>query len=378
MNDKPVSPLLKHFSILKDPRVDRTKRHRLIDVVTIAICAVISGADSWVDVEHFGNSKKEWLSTFLEIPNGIPSHDTFGRVFSALDAEEFHRSFIEWVKDVSEITRGQIVAIDGKTVRGSRDSFKGNQAIHMVNAWASDNHLVLGQVRAEDKSNEITAIPKLLEILDVSGCIVTIDAMGCQKDIARMIVDRKADYTLALKKNQRKLYEDVAEMFCEGLRTDFADVDCDYFETVEKGHGRMETRRCWAVSDRAHIDYFNDRREWSKLTSVAMVESKRTVNDRTSSETRYYISSLSGNAERLLGAIRGHWGVENSVHWVLDVSFGEDGSRVRNGNSAEIFAVIRRMALNMLKQETSLKIGIAAKRKRAGWDADYLLKVLSQ
>ena len=378
MEDTQAVPLIRFFSNLQDPRIDRTKRHNLMDIVTIAICAVVCGADSWVDVEQFGNSKKEWLGSFLEIPNGIPSHDTFGRVFSALDADQFQGCFIEWVKAISEVTEGQIVAIDGKTVRRSHDSRAGRSAIHVVNAWASANRLVLGQNRVDDKSNEITAIPKLLSMLDLSGCIVTIDAMGCQKEIATTIIDRGADYALSLKRNQRRLHEDVTEMFDHGRRNDFADVDCEWFETVEKGHGRVETRRCRVVSDPAYIDYFNDRGEWPKLRSVALVESERHVNGKTSSEIRYYISSLSGSAERLLEAVRGHWGVENSVHWSLDVSFGEDASRVRMGNGAEIFAALRRMALNILKREDTLKVGISAKRKRAGWDTDYLLKVLAQ
>ena len=378
MENTQTAPLIRFFSKLQDPRIDRTKRHNLMDILTIAICAVVCGADSWVDVEQFGNSKREWLGRFLEIPNGIPSHDTFGRVFCALDAEQFQGCFIEWVKAISEVTEGQIVAIDGKSVRRSHDGRAGRSAIHVVNAWASANRLVLGQTRVEDKSNEITAIPKLLSMLEVSGCIVTIDAMGCQKEIARAIVDRGADYALSLKRNQGRLHEDVSEMFDDARRTDFADVNCDWFETVEKGHGRVETRRCRVVSEPAFIDYFNDRGEWPSLRSVALVESERYVDGKTSSETRYYISSLPGSAERLLEAVRGHWGVENSVHWSLDVSFGEDASRVRKGNAAEIFAALRRMALNLLKREDTLRVGISAKRKRAGWDTDYLLKVLAQ
>ena len=378
MENTHTAPLISIFSGLQDPRIDRTKRHDLMDIIAIAICSVVCGADSWVDVEQFGNSKKEWLSTFLELPNGIPSHDTFGRVFSALDAEQFQRCFVEWVRTVSEITEGQIVAIDGKSVRRSHDNRAGRSAIHMVSAWASANRLVLGQTRVDDKSNEITAIPKLLSMLELSGCIVTIDAMGCQKEIAQKIIERGADYTLSLRQNQRRLHEEVSELFDEARREGFADVDCDRFETVEKGHGRVETRRCRAVSDASFIAYLNDGGEWPELRSVAMVESERYVDGKTSAQTRYYISSLAGDAERLLKAVRGHWGVENSVHWTLDVSFGEDDSRVRKGSGAEVFAALRRMALNMLKHENTLRVSIAAKRKRAGWDHDYLLKVLAQ
>ena len=378
MEDTQTASLISIFSELEDPRIDRTKRHSLTDIITIAICAVVCGADSWVDVELFGNSRKEWLSGFLELPNAIPSHDTFGRVFSMLDAERFQSCFVQWVRSVSEITEGQIVAIDGKSVRRSHDARAGRSAIHLVNAWASANRLVLGQVKVEDKSNEITAIPKSLRMLDLSGCIATIDAMGCQKDIARTITERGADHVLSLKRNQGQLYDDVAEMFEYGRQTGFDDPHSDWFETVEKGHGRVETRRCAAISSSEFIAYLNDREQWSNLRSVAMVESERDIRGDVSSQTRYYISSLPGDAERLPEAVRGHWEVENSVRWVLDVSFGEDASRVRKGNSAEILAALRRMALNMLIQEKTLKVGIAAKRKKAGWDTQYPLKVLAQ
>lgn len=378
MDATPIASLTEQFSKLKDPRVDRTKRHKLIDVVVIAICAVIGGADTWADVELFGKSKEDWFSKLLDLPNGIPSHDTFGRVFAMLDAEQFQECFVDWVRAVSEVTRGQLVAIDGKTVRRSHDRFIGKRAIHMVSAWASENHLVLGQTKVDDRSNEITAIPELLRVLDVSGCIVTIDAMGCQKEIASMITDQGADYVLALKENQPQLHEDVREMFDQARRTDFADLDHDFCETVNKGHGRIETRRCWAVSDPDYISYVNDRQEWHGLTSMVMVEAERLVDGKTTRQVRYYISSLPNRAEALLAAVRGHWGIENSVHWVLDIAFREDDSRVRKGNAPENLAVLRRMALNMLKAETTSKGGTAAKRKRAGWDNDYLLKVLAQ
>lgn len=346
--------------------------------MVIAICAVLCGADTWVDVELFGKSKKAWLSSFLELPNGIPSHDTFGRVFAMLDAQQFQACFMDWVRAVNEVTAGQVVSIDGKTVRRSHDRFIGKSAIHMVSAWASANRLVLGQIKVDERSNEIVAIPELLKVLEVAGCIVTIDAMGCQKDIAKEIVDRKADYVLALKENQPQLHEDVKELFAYDRRAGFPSVEHDFHETVNKGHGRIETRRCWAISDPEYLRYLHNSHEWKQFTSIVMVEAERQVDGKKSIESRFYISSLPAEAKRLLAATRGHWGIENSVHWVLDVAFREDESRVRSGNGAENFSTLRRMALNMLKQETTSKGGTAAKRKRAGWDEDYLLTVLSE
>lgn len=376
--DSSIAALLtERFSALEDPRTGRAKRHNLTDVVTIAICAVICGADSWVDVEMFGKSKEEWLSRLLDLPNGIPSHDTFGRVFARLDSVQFERCFKEWVATVNEVLEGQVVAIDGKTVRGSRDGTVGKSAIHLVSAWASANRLILGQVKVADRSNEITAIPELLNTLDVSGCTVTIDAMGCHKEIAKEITEKGADYILALKQNQRQLYDDVTDTFDQLRQSEFSQIDHGFCETLEKGHGRIEKRRCWAVSDPAHIDYVNEAGEWTKLRSLAMVESERTENGETATQTRYYVSSLPSDARRLLSGVRTHWGIENSVHWVLDVAFGEDDSRVRTGNSAENFSILRRMALNMLKGETTSKGGVAARRKRAGWDENYLLRVLA-
>ena len=369
--------LIERFSKLNDPRDDRAKRHSLIDIVVTAICAVICGADSWVDVETFGKAKKAWLSRFLELPNGIPSHDTFGRVFAMLDAEQFQECFVDWMNAVSEVTKGQVAAIDGKTLRRSHNGLTGAPAVHMVSAWAETNRLVLGQTKVDDHSNEITAIPTLLQMLDVSGCVVTIDAMGCQKEVASTITEQGADYVLALKQNQPRLYDDVTEMFAEARKTDFADLDHELCETVNKDHGRIETRRCWTVSDPDHIRYINDRQEWPKLTSVAMVESERLIDGNRSKQVRCYISSLPNRAERMLSAVRGHWGIENSVHWILDVAFDEDGSRVRTGNAAENFSTLRRMALNMLKRESTSKGGVAAKRKRAGWDENYLLTVIN-
>lgn len=366
-----------HFSILRDPRIDRTKRHKLIDIVSIAICGVICGADNWVDIELFGNSKKEWLETFLDLPNGIPSHDTFGDVFARMDPVDFQTCFVSWVSAVQEITRGQVIGVDGKTVRRSHDRSGGKSAIHMVSAWASANHLVLGQTKVDEKSNEITAIPELLRTLSISGCIITIDAMGCQREIAETIIKGDADYVLAVKENQAGLYERTVDLFKEGLKDRFVGVDHDYHETISKGHGRIETRRCWVISDDAWLAYAHDGKPWAGLNSLAMVSCKRQMGTEASEESRFYISSLSGKAEHMLEAVRGHWSVENSLHWVLDMVFREDESRIRKGHGPENFAVLRHIAINLIKKETTSKGGVKARRNRAGWDNSYLLKVLN-
>ena len=278
---------------------------------------------------------------------------------------------MSWVDEVSELVGGGVVAIDGKTLRRSADRVSGKSALHLVSAWSAENSLVLGQRKVDGHSNEITAIPELLRMVDVSGCIVTIDAMGCQKKVASEIVERQADYVLALKGNQRELYDDVKDTFEQ-----VEDVDCDYYEKVEKSHGRIEMRRCWNVTDRECIEYLNDKKEWPALSGVAMVKSERLIEGMRSRQTRYYITSLSVDAKTILESVRSHWGIENSMHWVLDMGFREDESRVRKGNSAENLSILRRMAMNLLKQDKSVKVGIEAKRKRTGWDEKYLLKVL--
>ncbi len=374
MEERPAPAITSYFSDLEDPRSDHTRRHQLIDIITITVCGVICGADSWVELEQFGKSKEEWLKRFLELPNGIPSHDTFGRVFAQLDAQQFRDCFLSWVQAVSSVTRGQVIAIDGKTLRRSHDKSLGKTAIHMVSAWASENRLVLGQTKVAEKSNEITAIPELLALLDISGCIVTIDAMGCQKEIARLIIEDSGDYVLALKENQGQLYQEVKELFeDEGLVA----TEGDFHETVNKGHGRLEHRRCWSLADRECLSYLNSRGEWRGLKSVAKVTGERRIGEKVSIESRYYISSLPGNAKQVLWAVREHWGIENRVHWVLDIAFREDESRVRKGHGPENLATMRHMALNLLRQETTSKGGVKARRLRAGWDENYLLKVLS-
>ncbi len=373
-----TASLTEHFGSLVDPRIDRTKRHNLMDIITIALCGVIAGADSWVDVEAFGKRKVEWLRKMLDLPNGIPSHDTFGRVFAKLDAQQFERCFTEWVLAVREVLQGDVVAIDGKRVRRSHDRYIGKDAIHMVGAWASASGVALGQTRVDGRSNEITAIPRLLEMLQVEGCIVTIDAMGCQKEVASKILEERADYVLAVKRNQGRLHEDVHDIFDLARKSGFDSLDHDYHETVNAGHGRVETRRCWAVSDLDHIRYVDDGGQWPGLTTLVMVEGERIVGGKTTVESRYYISSLPNDASVLLNAVRSHWSIENQLHWSLDVTFNEDGSRVRSGNGAENFSVLRRMALNLLKAEKTTRRSLAGKRKDAAWDNDYLFKVLAQ
>ena len=372
-----VGSITKHFGKVKDPRVERTKRHKLVDIILIAICGVICGADSWVDIEMFGKAKKEWLKTILELPNGIPSHDTFGRVFAAINPEEFEKSFMEWVQAIHELTQGQVIAIDGKQLRGSQDSVAGKHAIYMVSAWASESQLVLGQRKVDDKSNEVTAIPKLLKLLEISGCIVTIDAIGTQTQIAQTILDQHGDYLLAVKENQGHLYADIQDLFEQDRAYKFKDAPYGYAKTVDKDHGRIEIRQCWAISDPEYLAVIRDVERWQGLKSLVMIESERRIGDKTERQTSFFISSLENDAEKILKARRSHWGIENSLHWVLDIAFNEDHSRVRKDNAPQNFSIIRHLALNLLKQEKSLKVGIKAKRLRCGWDTDYFLKVLA-
>jgi predicted transposase YbfD/YdcC len=343
----------------------------------IAILAVICGADGWSDVELFGKNKKVWLKTFLQLPKGIPSHDTFGRVFAKIKPEEFQKHFLEWVRAVETLTAGQVIAVDGKKVRRSYDQATGKAAIYMVSAWATENQLVLGQTKVADKSNEITAIPELLRLLDISGCIVTIDAIGTQTEITDTIIAGGGDYLLAVKENQGHLFEDVQYLF-ETLDAsrDMKATPYHSAKSVHKGHGRLETRECRVTDREEHLAFLRKRQQWKGLKSVVRIVSQRQIGETFEIQTRYFMSSLPAQAKTILETKRSHWKIENQLHWVLDIAFREDESRVRKDHAPENLAVLRHMALNLLKNEKTAKGGIRAKRLQAGWNNDYLLAIL--
>jgi predicted transposase YbfD/YdcC len=374
MQEPVTATITEHFASLKDPRIQLKIRHKLIDIIIITICAVICGADDWTEVVDYAKAKKDWLKKFLALPHGIPSHDTFGRVFSLLHPEEFEKCFVSWIHTVFKLTDAQTVAIDGKTLRRSYDRSSNKAAIHMVGAWAAKNGIALGQLKTEDKSNEITAIPELLKLLDLKGCIVTIDAMGCQKDIAQRIADQGADYVLALKGNQGTLHKDVELFFEDAQQCQFKDIAHDSYETTDGDHGRVEVRRYVTVSD---LGWLEDQSKWKNLNLIGMVQSERHIGEKITHETRYFISSLPNDAKRFAEAVRDHWRIENQLHWVLDIAFREDDSRVRDRNAATNLAILRRFALTLCKQEKTAKVGIKVKRKRAGWNNDYLLTLLN-
>jgi predicted transposase YbfD/YdcC len=361
--------IIAYLKNIKEPRKTKSIQHKLIDILAIAICAVISGAEGWDDIAQYGRQKIQWLKTFLELPHGIPSHDTFARVFGLIDPEEFRKSFLSWVNEITELVHGEVIAVDGKTARRSHSD--GKHPLHVVSAWATQNCLVLGQLATEEKSNEITAIPKLLDMLLVKGHVVTIDAMGCQKDIAAKIKAKEADYVLALKGNQATIHDEVKKIFNQPT----SPMNANFHEETSRDHGRMETRKCGSIILGA-VNYFKEQALWAGLKSIIKIESIRTVKNKTTKETRYYLSSLKTTARKFNRIIRSHWGIENSLHWVLDMSFREDESRIRAGHSAENLGILRHMALNLLKQENTLKRGVKGKRLMAGWDNDYLLKVL--
>lgn len=377
MTPKALKAIEKHFGQITDPRVDRTKEHKLVDIIAIALCAVICGAENWVDIELYGNSKLAWLTTFLELPHGIPSHDTFGRVFRRIDAQEFQKVFFEWVIAVNDLIQGQIVNIDGKCLRGSDDKGVGKRAIYMVSAWASENEIVLGQRKVDEKSNEITAIPELLKMLSISGCIVTIDAMGTQTEIAQTIVDAQAGYALSVKENQAHLFEDIAYLFAVDQDQNFKYASLDYAKTINSGHGRIDIRECWSTSNPEYLKLIRNVKNWAGLQSIAMIVSTRIIGEVQTKYIRYYITTLPSDAKRILHVVRRHWAIENELHWVLDVAMNEDHNRVHKDQAPENMALLRHTALNLLKQEKTAKGGIHAKQLQAAWNNDYLAKILA-
>ncbi len=369
------STIKQHFAAIKDPRVERSKRHLLIDIITLTLCAVVGGAETWEDIELYGKCKYKWFKKFLKLPNGIPSHDTFNRVFSRLDPEQLQKCFLNWVKSISSLIEGEIIAIDGKTLRHSYDKSNNQKAIVMVSAWAQQQGLVLGQRKVEGKSNEITAIPELLKVLYLKGAIVTIDAIGCQKEIVSTIIEKQANYLITVKKNQRLLYEEIEALFKQALKTDWAEGEHSQYKLKQAEHGRQETRFYRSLTNLGLTLIAQE--NWCQISSLGMAEYMRVKpNGKTTIERRYYISSLSLSAQEFSRIIRGHWSIENQLHWVLDVAFHEDNSRVRKDNAPENLAIIRHIALNLLKQDRREKGSIRSKRNRAGWDNEYLLSLL--
>lgn len=361
---------------ISDPRIERTKRHSLQDILVIAVLGTICAAESYPEIAEFGEDKEDWLKTFLELPHGIPSHDTFRRVLQLLKPAELEQAFREWAAGMTQLSLGEIVALDGKHLKGSkRKGESGNAGLRFVSAWATENRVVLGQVKTHEKSNEITAIPELLQSLSLSGCVVTIDAMGCQKEIVQEIEKQKADYVIALKGNQSDLHQQVRQYFEWATQLPLREQQFDTFETVEKGHGRIETRRCQVTED---IAWLTQKGDWAGLQSIVVVEAKREIiGQEATREKRYFISSLAANAATHLHAVRSHWQVENSLHWVLDVAFGEDACQVKNVTGATNLAVLRKIALNFLNQEKTSRRSIKGKMLKAGRNQSYLLKVLN-
>jgi len=376
MEASAVVALTQHFPSLEDPRVERPRLHPLLSIVVIAICAVLSGAESWDDIAEFGEAKAEWFGTFLELPHGIPAHDTFNRVFAALDPGQFRAGFLAWMQAVATVLPTEVIALAGKTVRRSHDRAAGRGPIHLVSAWAASNRLVLAQVKVAAKSNEVTAVPHVLQQLAVAGCSVTIDAMGCQRTIAQQIVAQGGDYVLALKGNQGAWQADVVATFAQVAADGWPPGGSDYAETLDKGHGRLEHRHHWVLHAPSLLAWLQGAHPWPGLQAIGLVEATRRIGATHSVEQRYYLLSAPLSAQAFGAAVRGHWGIENQVHWVLDVVFHEDTSRIRQGVAAENFGVLRHLALNLLRQAPHRRLSLKARRLKAGWDTDYLLRVL--
>jgi len=363
---------IEHFSSLRDPRVERNKRYPLMEILLLAVCAMLSGAEGWEAMEEFGQAKLAWLRKFAPFTNGVPTHDRIAAVISRLNPKTFQACFCSWTRTVADVTDGEVVAVDGKTARGSHDRRRGQHALHMVSAWGSRNRLVLGQEATAEKSNEITAIPKLLELLELNGCIVTIDAMGCQTKIAAQIIDQGGDDVLGLKGNQSTLHEAVEAFFTPAAAGGFAGVVHDDTEETDKDHGRLEVRRYWITEQ---LSTLSDTGRWMGLRSIGLVERECWIAHRHSVERRFFINSIPADAKRFAHAVRGHWGVENRLHWRLDVILGEDASRIRTGHAPAILTSIRHLCMNLFEQEPS-KLRLAQKRRKAAWNDDYRAKVV--
>jgi predicted transposase YbfD/YdcC len=365
----------KSLGHLKDPRVERTKKHLLIDILAIALLAVISGAEGWGDIETYGKAKEDWLKNFLSLKNGIPSHDTFSRVLAALSPQEFQKSFSIWIENITRQLGVKVIGIDGKSFKQSYNRNRQQKALVLVSAWCQEHHLVLGQEKVDSKSNEITAIPKLLEQLDITGCVVTLDAMGTQKEIAAQICRKKGDYILALKANQAGLHQETIDCFKKAENGQLGSTQCSQFQTLEKNHSRIEKRKIQTLP--ASVLSAHRRSQWEKIKTIIRVERERSLWNKSTHEVVYYLSSLEVNAQTFGEKIRSHWGIENTLHWTLDVTFREDLSRIRRDNAPENFAILRRFALNLINQEKSFKGSVRQKRFQAGLNNDYLLKILS-
>jgi predicted transposase YbfD/YdcC len=361
---------LSYFSEINDPRSHVNKLHDLNNILLIGVISTICGASTWKQMEDFAITKIEFLKTVVDLPNGVPSDDTFNRVFSSIDTKEFEKSFVNWVSSLTQSFNNEVISIDGKTVRGAKTREK-NSPVHIVSAWANQNNMVIGQVKVADKSNEITAIPELLDLLFIEGDIITIDAMGTQTEIVKKIIKKGGDYVLAVKENQKELLSEIKDEFMFGK-------DLKTFEHIDGGHGRIETRICSVVNDFKFIT--NENEKWVKLKQVVKIESIREFKNSDKSiekATRYFITSLDESPEKILSYVRSHWGIENKLHWILDVQFDEDQSRKRNENAAQNYSIVLKIALNLLKNEKTVKQGIQGKRLKAGWDNSYLLKLLN-